>query len=148
MLAFEFIESINWSESWEHFKPSEVLSPLALKAYEKTGVIGCDISSLDALQEFRTTLGVPIRVNYAGLTLRGYRTPKEHLTIKQGAQMSPHTRGMAFDCTPIGMNIQQFYEEALKFKRWLGIGKYGTFVHLDTWDRLGTGERIIWDRSQ
>lgn len=138
---------MQWFKRWPNFSPEEVLSPYALRTYNNNGIIGCDVFALDALQNLREEVGVPIKVNHNGLTLRGYRTPKEHVTIKGGAKMSPHCRGMAFDCTPVGMSLDDFLEAAKAQTPWMGFGLYRTFVHLDVWNRTGTDQRAFWSNK-
>ena len=133
-----------WNNRFPNFSPPEVLSPIALKRYETHGIIGIDLNALKILQEFRNKIQVPLKINHNGLNLRGYRTPKEHLSISQGASMSPHCRGLAFDITPEKMKIHTLASRAFDFNFFKGIGVYDTFIHVDIWDRFGTGRIVKW----
>lgn len=134
----------DWEKRFPNFSPEEVLSPIALQRYETGQVIGIDLLSLDLLQEFRKYVDFPLFVNYRGLNLRGYRTPKEHAALGHGSSMSPHCRGQAFDVTAEGLPTHSLMTIAHDFGKWKGIGQYNTFVHLDTWDRYGDGRITKW----
>ena len=135
---------LEWLERWPNFAAEEVLSPIALRRYETGQLIAIDPIALDTLQEFRTKIKIPLHVNYRGLNLRGYRTPKEHTALGYGSSMSPHCRGCAFDITAEGMPIHTLKSLAYDFKKFKGIGEYNTFLHVDTWDRYGDGRIVQW----
>lgn len=133
-----------WTARWPNFSPEEVLSPLALQRYEANRLVSIDPVALDTLQEFRNKIRVPLHVNYRGLNLRGYRTPKEHTGLGHGSTISPHCRGEAFDITAEGMPIHVLSSLANDFGKWKGIGEYNTFLHVDIWDRYLNGKPTRW----
>lgn len=123
------------------FGPREVLSPQGLYQLEK-GNLMLQEEALAALEQFRSVVKVPIKVNHGELLYRGYRSPEENKAIG-GAQYSRHVQGIAFDCTPEGMDLDAFYQHALAFG-WGGVGLYKArgFVHLDY--RSSLGKRANW----
>ena len=85
----------------------------------------------------------PIRVGSA------YRTPAHNRAVG-GARHSQHVEGRALDLyPPRGISLDRFYEiirayagrhESVIF----GLGRYPTFVHLDTRPRPTHGRLIVW----
>lgn len=89
----------------------------------------------------RSMWGKPIKV------LSAYRTPSWNKKIG-GARFSQHMNGRALDLRPPnGVTVDEFYEAIRRIAMSTairGIGKYPTFVHVDTRpsDRL-----VIWRGS-
>lgn len=117
---------------WLNFAPDEVLSPDGLKIYER-GVLPLRELALDTLEVFRTELGLPIIINSGPNTLRGFRSPKEHLSLARENQFSFHCQGVAFDISVRGMGGKELYEKAIRFG-WRGVILYPTWVHVDLRD--------------
>ena len=92
------------------FGPRELLSPDGLRQLE-SGNLMLQEEALSALEQFREKLGVPIKVNHGEMLYRGYRSPPENQRVG-GAAFSRHVQGIAFDCSPQGMELERFYEEA------------------------------------
>jgi len=123
------------------FEPKEILSPQGL--YQLSlGNLMLQEEALSALEQFRQVVKVPIKINHGELLYRGYRSPEENHAIG-GAQLSRQCQGIAFDCTPIGMSLEDFYSHALAFG-WGGVGYYPkkNFVHVDY--RSSLGKRATW----
>lgn len=118
-----------WAKRWPNFRPEEVLSPQALVIWKQSGNLLINPHAMDMLEEWRSKVG-RILVNNDRLTLRGYRSPEENLSVG-GAKFSRHVQGIAFDTTPLDMDLHQYHRLALEFG-WGGVGLYRTFVHLDT----------------
>jgi len=85
--------------------------------------------------------------NYYGLSiivLSAYRTEKYNNKIG-GARNSQHKEGRALDLRPpVGVSVDEFYIFIRKWAEHMGIGgvgKYETFVHIDT--RPGTA-MVVW----
>jgi uncharacterized protein YcbK (DUF882 family) len=69
------------------------------------------------------------------IVLSAYRTPSYNRKIG-GVPNSQHIQGRALDLRPpYGMTVDKFYDTIKSFAKMLsigGIGKYPTFVHIDT----------------
>lgn len=89
-------------------------------------------------ERIRTMWGLPIEI------LSAYRTVAHNASVG-GAKSSMHLEGKALDLRPPkGITVQDFYNMILwnaKEIGVMGIGKYPTFVHVDT--RL-SDKLIIW----
>lgn len=81
---------------------------------------------LEKLQKLRDYLGVPLIINSA------YRCDERNRQVG-GSRNSLHKEGKAVDISlrtiPIGINELEELAEEIGFD---GIGKYYTFIHLDT----------------
>lgn len=128
----------NWR--WDNFSPKEVLSPMGLQIYASQEILMVRPEAMDMLQAFREDLGIPLYVNHAGLTLRGYRHYDEHRVLHNGAKFSQHVQGCAFDVSSIDVEPLALYQQALDFG-WTGVGLYETFVHMD----IRFGPPVCWD---
>lgn len=118
-----------WDDISPYFTPEEIFSPDTIH----TGRHLIDLGSIRFLNEFRERIG-PLKVNHAGLHLRGVRSPKEQIDLEErnsnAAELSMHVCGKAFD---VSSNEHQPHELADLAERfgWHAIGIYGTFCHLD-----------------
>lgn len=133
-----------WRERFPSFGMEELLSPAGLECYARTGRIPLDFTAIDKLQAFRNHLGNAVKVNYAGMTHRGFRSHEENAAIDGSARMSPHCLGKAFDITVDNMTEEQVFAEAIKFG-WRGVGIYDTWVHVDMMDHFKEGP-VTWDK--
>lgn len=120
----------------KHFKPEEFISPRDNDATLLNG-LSMDEDLIRILDNVRKTLGTPFRVN------SGYRSPRYNEEIG-GSSKSQHKLGKAAD---IHIDSQEMGDDIEKLARELGIkgvGRYNTFIHLDTRDSVG--DRIAyWD---
>lgn len=113
---------------WGNFSPKELSS-------KSDGLLLLHKESLDKLQAFRESVGVPFSPNSA------YRSEAHNKRVG-GALYSQHRLGRAFDI-PIktGMSREAIHNFA-KQVGFTGFGDYNTFVHIDTgksryWDNRG-----------
>lgn len=120
-----------WAKRWPHFSPEEVLSPVGLQQWETFGRVYINPHAMDFLHAWREKVG-RIIVNNDHLRLRGYRSPAENASISGSAALSRHVQGLAFDTTPLDMDLYKYFQLAKEFG-WTGIGFYPKkhFVHLD-----------------
>ena len=93
---------------------------------------------VEALQDLRTTLGAPIRIN------SGYRCPRHNRGVG-GSPTSQHLLGKAADIVVPGHNVADVYElvhEKAPFTKG-GVGLYPDegFVHVDI-----RGKKARWGR--
>jgi uncharacterized protein YcbK (DUF882 family) len=98
---------------------------------------------LSAFETIRAAFGdKPITI------LSAYRTPEYNKKIG-GARFSQHIEGRALDLRPPnGISVDEFFEVIRKFAPELkigGIGKYPTFVHIDT---RPSDKLVIWHGSR
>ena len=86
---------------------------------------------MDFLHKWRKKVG-RIIINTDHLRLRAYRSPEENASIPDSAALSRHVQGIAFDTTPLDMDLYKYFQLAKDFG-WTGIGFYPkkNFVHLD-----------------
>lgn len=127
------------------FQPEEILSPIGLFLL-KQGQLMMQPSFLKKLQDFRQFINYPLLANHAGLTLRGYRSPSENESIKDGkgnqrsAEFSRHVQGIAIDITCPDLSLPKLRDLALDYG-WPAVLYYPklNFVHVD--DRGLTGDR-------
>lgn len=105
-----------------------------------------DDRAVTLAQEFeaiREVVGAPL------LILSAYRTP-EHNRSVGGARSSQHVQGRALDLRPpTGMTVARLYEivraRALRTDSALfGIGRYPSFVHIDTRPAPEHGRLTAW----
>ena len=129
---------------WPNFKPEEVLSPDGLLMVQNHQVFPVQFSAMDRLQSFREHLDKPFTINVGVFQRRGWRSVKENFDVNR-YDFSFHVAGCAFDLSVDGMSIDQLAEEAERFG-YTGIGKYYTWVHIDT--RNIIDKPIIWDRRK
>lgn len=109
-----------------HFAESELACPCC----GECGVTGQLVSTLEAFRQFT---GRPILIN------SGYRCPAHNAAVG-GVRDSQHTLGNAADVRVMGMSPDEVADAAERCGLWGGIGRYGTFTHLDVGPR---GRR--WD---
>jgi len=103
---------------WPNFTPKEI-------ACKGTGELLIDFAAMDALQDFRGFVGVPVVVN------SGYRS--EPYTKKiGGAKNSQHVKGKAFDIRITKTLTRDMIHKAAKKAGFRAIGDYPAFVHIDT----------------
>jgi len=122
----------------QNFAARELKSPNV-----ETGYMLC--STLDIIQEVRTRIKLPIRVNGRGLKYRGYRTPDEHAYLQginsnASVGTSAHVYGSALDMSvPKGYTAEEFVAEIREAERDMGLRagrigwrKYnGSWIHYD-----------------
>ena len=109
-------------EGWlsEHFRAHEFKCPCC-------GVCGVQLRLIDALEKLRKKLGnAPIHIT------SGFRC-WEHNEAVGGAPKSRHVTGEAADIIVEGRHDVEVIDAAERIEPFShgGIGKYGTFVHLD-----------------
>lgn len=129
-----------WAARWPHFRPEEVLSPHGLLSWEQNGNLLIQPQAMDMLEAWRAKVG-RIVVNHNLNTHRGYRSSEENMSVG-GAKFSRHVQGLAFDTTPLDMDLHRYHRLALEFG-WTGVGLYRTFVHLDVRPNL-RGRIFSW----
>lgn len=84
-----------------------------------------DDALVTMLQTIREHFGKPIGINSA------YRTPSYNKKIG-GSPKSQHMNGSAADIVVKGVKPDEVYNYCDKtFTKWGGVGRYGTFVHID-----------------
>jgi zinc D-Ala-D-Ala carboxypeptidase len=110
---------------WANFTPAEIACPCC-------GAIQVDEEALDKLQETRQRAGKPLRINSA------YRCPKHNAALEGSSPKSQHMRGKAFDVSLSTVTPLELLKAA-KLAGFTGIGRYNSFIHLDT------GPARTWD---
>lgn len=110
---------------WKNFTPKEI-------ACKGTGELVVNFEAMDALQEFRNRVNVPVKINSA------YRSQSHNKKIG-GAKNSYHTKGMAFDIALTNSLSREKIVDIARKSGFKGIGHYNNFVHIDI------GEPRIWD---
>lgn len=115
---------------WPNFTPKEI----ACRQYHPTkGMCGCGGSlivnhkAMDALQSFRTIIGVPFTPNSACRC-------QKHNRNWGGAPSSKHLEGIAFDIPILPGMSRDLIKETARQVGFTGIGDYDTFNHVDTRD--------------
>lgn len=112
------VNALHWY--WPNFTPKEI-------ACKGDGSLFIDMKAMDALQKFRTAVGVPVIINSA------YRSEK-HNKAMGGSPNSQHLLGKAFDIRITKDLDRDTIHKAAKAAGFKGIGDYQTFVHIDTRD--------------
>lgn len=110
-------------DRWPNFTPEEM-------ECRGTGKLRVRKDALDALQALRTCIGKPFYINSA------YRSP-EHNAAVGGAKNSQHLHGRAFDIALRGFTGPTI-ERMAREHGFRGIGRYNTFIHIDTRERGAT----------
>lgn len=117
-----------WRDISPFFSPEEILSPDTLSHPHLI-----DVASLYQLNEFRKFIDRPLFINHRGLRLRGLRSAREQLSLKDqgGAFNSQHVQGKAFDISCYDLDFTVFVRKARTF--WPFTKSYPTmnFVHCD-----------------
>lgn len=132
---------MNWK--WDFFKPQELLSIQGMAQLRKNNLL-LHPRAVDKLVFLRKEIDKPIIVNTKAHKNRGYRSVKENKEVG-GSFFSRHTQGIAFDCTPVGLELEDFVCYAMR-AGWGGIGLYDTFVHVD--DRYKIKDKItFWNHE-
>lgn len=105
----------------EHFVKYELMSP--------SGEMYIFRDTLDVIEEVRTRIKLPIRVNGRGRRYRGYRTPSDQTHLRKvnanaAKGVSPHEYGAALDMdVPRGYTAREFITEIREAERDMGIAK-------------------------
>lgn len=119
---------IKWGDISPWFSVEEIMSPDTMDYLHLV-----DIKALTRLNEFRQIIDKPIFVNHSGLHLRGVRSSREQLSLKEvgGARYSQHVQGKAFDMSCYAMNWSEFVTACKNF--WTFSKQYPdmNFVHGD-----------------
>lgn len=91
------------------------------------GVNACTQALVDALESFRTVVGLPVIVDDA------YRCPIHNKAVG-GVPDSEHERGIAADIRVAGLTGVELYKIALRVSVFAdgGIGVADDYVHVDT----------------
>lgn len=105
---------------WPNFTPKEI-------ACKGTGELLVDFASMDALQDFRGFVGVPVTINSA------YRSEKHNKAVG-GSPNSQHRLGKAFDIRITKSLTRDMIHKGAKKAGFNGFGDYLSFVHIDTRD--------------
>lgn len=96
------------------------------------GAVMVDPELIRRLQKMRDELGSPLNI------ASGFRCPDYNKRIG-GAEKSYHMRGQAADIKNSNVSIGELYALAQKYFGDGGIGRYKTFIHVDT------GPQRRWD---
>ena len=102
---------------WEHFKPRELAS-------QGNGSVCTVLDAGDLLERLRALIGKPLIINSA------YRDPIHNARVG-GAPLSRHKMGDAFDIQLGSLNRFELADAAAEVG-FTGMGKYQTFLHVDT----------------
>lgn len=125
-----------------YFEPEELLSPDGMVLFNQ-GHMVMNWEFIRMFVAFRMLMDTPFSVNYAGLTKRGWRSPKE--SVKLGGRPY-HPMGVACDTTAKGMDSLGLAAAAQEFG-FPGVGIYDTFVHIDNRPRVGD-RMFMWDNRK
>lgn len=132
-----FITADHWShidrEWWDSFSP--FFSPKEL-ASKGNGSLRFSVKTLIKVNELRRLYGKPIIINSA---FRDF----EHNAKVGGAPNSKHKLGIALDIRILDKEEGKLLEKLAKTLEFKGIGRYKTFIHLDT--RETATEWGTWD---
>ena len=109
------IDSRDWP--WEHFKPQELAS-------RGDGSVCTVLDAGDMLERLRALIGKPLIIT------SGYRDPIHNARVG-GAPLSRHKAGDAFDIRLGSLNRFELVDAAAEVG-FTGMGKYQTFLHVDT----------------
>lgn len=124
----------------QHFRPKELLMRGASHSNRQSRAYGLNaepprelwnniLPTIRTLDILRTELGAPIRI------ISAYRTPAYNRAIG-GAPRSHHTEFRAIDFTCDWGRPDKWVQELLEMRHsgefTGGIGKYSTFIHIDT----------------
>lgn len=132
---FQDFNLTEWKRRWPNFRPSEFacrgsgLVPTAKQFFD----------SLDCLQALRRAHGKPLFINSA------YRSPKYNKSIG-GASRSQHPLGRAFDVSIGNLDPFAFEELAISYG-FQGIGRYKTFIHIDTREQKARWTSGQWEHA-
>lgn len=121
-----FITADHWShidrEWWDKFSP--FFSPKEL-ASKGDGSLKFSYDTLIKINKLRSMVGYPLTINSA------FRDEK-HNAVVGGSPNSQHKLGTAVDIRIESQEIGKRIEELAKSLEFKGIGRYKTFIHLDT----------------
>lgn len=109
------VNSLHWY--WPNFTPKEI-------ACKGDGSLFIDMKAMDALQKFRTVVGVPVIINSA------YRSEKHNKAVG-GSPNSQHLLGKAFDIRITNSLTRDMIHKAGKQAGFTAFGDYNHFVHMD-----------------
>lgn len=98
-----------------------------------TDEILIDTQLMWLLQYIRDIYGKPVTINSA------YRTPAHNKKVG-GATNSQHVYGRAADIVVKGVTSSEVYKTADRIVTFGGVGKYNTFIHVDT-----RGTKARWE---
>lgn len=132
-VPFDTIKSKAWR--WRNFRPSEV-------ACKGSGLVPTAPQfehAMDCLQALRRAHGRPMFINSA------YRCP-EYNRFVGGAPKSQHPQGRAFDVSIANLDPYAF-EELARLHGFNGIGRYKTFIHIDTRSRSAQWNASGWKQA-
>lgn len=107
------------------------------------------ILTLIRLQRLRDELKSPLYINTPRLRLRGFRSPEANAAVK-GASGSIHLLFNAFDVSSPAWVPRDLYNAMWdvfpeKDLDMMGIGRYRTFLHVDTRGYLGLKAPARWN---
>lgn len=117
---------MNWQAISPYFTHEEIFSPDILRARAFHLV---DIEALNKLNKLREILNAPCFVNHRGFHMRGVVSARE-VELRQGAKLTTHVTGKAFDVSCYDVEIYQIVEAA-KEAGFTYIKPYGSWVHVD-----------------
>jgi len=124
----------HWSRVSPRFKIEEVFSPETIRYPHLI-----DYHMLCALNHLAYLLDAPVFVNHHGMRLRGVRSAREQLSLKQtnsnAVDLSMHVQGKAVDVSCPTVSNQNLVDVAL------GVGFtfykiYSSWIHFDTRDSV------------
>lgn len=132
-LHWTLVDPKEWP--WPHFSPRELAS-------HGDGSVCSVMSAVDALEKLRGFIGRPLVINSA------YRDPIYN-ALCDGAPMSRHKVGDAFDVSLLGLNRHELAAAAVECG-FMGLGRYQTFLHIDTRPNMtrwygGKISRLQWN---
>lgn len=100
---------------WLHFRPAEI-------ACRGSGEILIVPEALDALENLRGRMGIPLIINSA------YRSPEHNKKIG-GVPSSNHVKGIAFDIKLTAQVTREKLKAEARKCGFKGFGDYDNFVH-------------------
>lgn len=121
-----------WDEISPHFTKKEILSPETMNHPYLV-----DVTALYCLNKLRERIGEPLFCNRPdlGLTLRGVRSPKEQIRLRDrypgAATLSMHVQGKAFDISGYEPELLLELEKLAPECGFTFSLMYLTFIHLD-----------------
>lgn len=118
---------MNWQTISPHFTHEEIFSPDILRARAFHLV---DIEALTKLNKLREILNAPCFVNHKGFHMRGVVSAREVELRQDGAKLTTHVIGKAFDVSCYDVSISKIVDVAREVG-FTFIAPYRSWVHVD-----------------